>query len=152
MRDSGLSDKDIQKHIQNSKEAMVCHIPEELHYFLTARFLGISSPKPQIKSKFIPTSTTIKISDIKDENIGTYVTIEGKIMTIFSDTKKVTFNITDLKKTIRCTLFDNSNLKFRNEKFKVGDNIRLESAVIKEYKGLKELKGNEYTSVIKIKE
>lgn len=150
LRESGMSNKKIKEEIELSRKSVICSIPDEYHYILLARLKGLQVANPNTKSKFIPASPSIQISDIKNMSNGTYVIIEGKIMTIFSDLKKSTLNITDLKKTIRCTLFDKSNLKFRNEKFKVGENIRLERLMIKYYKGIKECKGNEYTLVEKI--
>lgn len=151
MREAGYSDKEIQKQVQLSQKAEICHIPEETHYVLTARFLGISVAKPNTKSIYQPGKTTTHISKIKDIADNKFIDVKGRITLAFDDIIKISFNITDMNNVIRCSLFDSSKIQFRNKEFKIGDMIKIKNVKVRTYKGIKELFGNKFTTVLKLR-
>jgi hypothetical protein len=143
---------EVEKIMSRSREVFTGFVKnDEVICFLVARYMGLLVQPPKTKSKYIPASSIIQIAQIDDIPIGNYVSIKGKIITIFDDQTKISMNITDLTQTVRCSLFDDSMIKFRNKGFKIGDIIKIKSVVIREYRGRKELKGNEYSSIIKLK-
>lgn len=151
MRENGMSDKEILAHIKISKSLMLTKVDPEILCCIVARSLGIPVAKPTIKSKFISRATSIQISEIDSILDNVYVDIKGRILNAYSDKYKVSFNITDMKKVLRCTLFNSSVQQFKNKKFTVGDLIKLKSIKVISYNKKKELQGNEFTTILKLK-
>ncbi len=73
------------------------------------------------------------------------------IIDIFFNKNYIAIQVSNMKDTIRCSLFDVMISIFKEKKFDLGDRIKLCNVRIRTYNDKKEVRVNNYSRIIKLR-
>lgn len=153
MLNDGHSKEKIDQLLKLSKKAFGNLVKGKyIHEKLVAHCcLQVKIPLPKKHGQYKQKRPQIHISQIKDTANNTYLDAKGFVVNAYEDNNRISIIITDMKNMVRANLFGSAISKYKDKDFHIGDIIKMKNVSVRTYKGINELRVNEYSSILHLK-